>query len=103
MVDSCLAARYYTVLYSIHPLITTELGPIFILITFNIFIYKRVAKAKRRYVGRGEAFDGNAKRICMHFSNRKGLEGERALGDITKVICKMSHKWHIYLCLQAGV
>ena len=51
MVNSCLAGRYYTVLYSIHPLITTELGPIFILITFNIFIYKRVAKAKRRYVG----------------------------------------------------
>ena len=44
--------RYYTVLYSIHPLITTELVPIFILITFNVFIYKRVDKAKKRYDAR---------------------------------------------------
>ena len=40
--------RYYTVLYSFHPLITTELGPIFTLITLNIFIYQRLDKAKRR-------------------------------------------------------
>ena len=40
---------YYTVLYSFHPLITTELGPIFILITLNILIFKKIMKTKKRF------------------------------------------------------
>ena len=43
-----MCLRYYTVLYSIHPFITTELGPIILLITLNILIYKRIEKAKKR-------------------------------------------------------
>ena len=40
--------RYYTVLYSVHPLVTTELGPIVILTTLNILIFNTIMKTKRR-------------------------------------------------------
>ena len=42
--------RYYTIFYSIHPLITTELGPIVILTSLNILIFNTVTKNKRRWV-----------------------------------------------------
>ena len=40
--------RYYTTFYSIHPLITTELGPIIVLTSLNIIIFKTFSQIKRR-------------------------------------------------------
>ena len=45
-----LYVRYYTIFYSIHPLITTELGPIVILTSLNILIFNTVTKNKRRWI-----------------------------------------------------
>ena len=41
--------RYTTVLYSVHPLVTTELGPIVMLIFLNIFIFSTIRSSKLRY------------------------------------------------------
>ena len=40
--------RYTTVLYSVHPLITTELGPILTLASLNTFIFSTIRTTKSR-------------------------------------------------------
>ena len=49
-------SRYYTVFYSIHPLITTELGPILILTTLNLVIFKTISKTKKRFVSMAQQY-----------------------------------------------
>ena len=44
--NTVLIFRYYTLFYSIHPLITTELGPIVILTSLNIMIFKTISKKR---------------------------------------------------------
>ncbi|XP_023330932.1 FMRFamide receptor [Eurytemora carolleeae] len=50
---------YTTVMYSFHPLLTTELGPILTLSSLNLFIYSAIRSTKQRFVGHNQGRSGH--------------------------------------------